>query len=58
MQRSLSSVYIKFTETKEGKGNELLPTLFGTQNIPTQELRLLGQPHLQTGFKQTGQNCQ
>ena len=30
----------KFTKTKEGKGNELLPTLFGTQNIPTQESRL------------------
>jgi hypothetical protein len=50
MQSSLSSVYIKFTRTKEGKGNELLPTIFGTHYIPTQELRLLGQPHLQTDW--------
>jgi hypothetical protein len=30
----------KFTKSKEGKGNKLLPTLFATQNIPTQEFRL------------------
>jgi len=58
MQSSLSSVHIKFTKTKEGKG-KLLPTLLGTQKIPTQESRLQGHPpHLQTGFKQARQNCQ
>jgi hypothetical protein len=35
MQSSLSSVYIQFTKTEEGKGNELLPTLFGTHDIHT-----------------------
>jgi len=51
--------YLHYLVHRIWKSTELLPTLFGTQNIPTQESRLQGHPpHLQTDFMQAGLNCQ